>query len=255
MKRTVFRVLPAALLVWIVVGGHGQESGDAATNLASRLAAKRSEVESLSNTLELTKTEYNEKLRSLATQRADIETQINREELRLAQIQQDLGDYRSRIQANRSAMDAIEPLVAQVLAQTKAYIQRGLPFKVQERMAEVETLERLLAEESLETEKVLARLWNLLESEFRLTTESGLYQQTIVLDQQPQLAEVARLGMTLLYFKTFDDEYGYALPTDAGWRYQRTTDRDEERQIAQLFDSIRKNLREGFFTLPNPRGR
>lgn len=228
---------------------------DALANLASRIAEKRSQVETLSNELELTKTEYNEQLRSLATQQADLETQINRERMRLQQIEQDLEKARSRIDTNRATIEDVRPLVARVLADTRSYIASGLPFKVDERLAEVDTLERLLAEGNLESENTLARVWNLVESEFRLTAESGLYRQTIVVDGRSQLSEVARLGMVLLYFRTFDGSYGYAVSQESEWRYRVAEDRDTEARIATLFDMLRRNLREGFFQLPNPMSR
>jgi len=54
--------------------------------------------------------------------------------------------------------------------------------------------------------------------------------------------------------KTLNDKYGFAVRSPEGWRYTRSRSREEDRQIALLFDSLRKNLREGFFTIPNPEG-
>jgi hypothetical protein len=144
--------------------------------------------------------------------------------------------------------------VSDVLGGIRTYVSTGLPFKASERLAEIETLQRLLDGGSLEIDKILARVWNFLDSEFRLTQESGIYHQTIVLDDRPQLAEVARLGMVFLYFRTLDGKYGYVVRTSDGWRYTRSRSREEDRQIAYLFDSLRKNLREGFFTVPYPQG-
>jgi hypothetical protein len=72
-----------------------------------------------------------------------------------------------------------------------------------------------------------------------------------VLDGEEQLVEVVRLGMALLYFKTWDDRYGYAVPVSTGWEF-RVASKREQQQIAVLYNSFRKNLREGFFYLPNP---
>jgi len=231
-----------------------QESSDPIRALAQQVAEKRSEVESLSNELELMKTDYNEQMRSIAVQRADLEAQINREELRLAQIERDLREYRASIAESRTSVEDLGPLVSDVLTEVQRYVTAGLPFKVSERLAEIETLERLVDDGSLEIDKILARIWNFLDSEFRLTQESGIYHQTIVLDDRPQLAEVARLGMVFLYFRSLDGKYGYVVRTNDGWRYTRSRSREEDRQIAYLFDSLRKNLREGFFTIPNPQG-
>ena len=246
--------LSLIFIVCVYAKIYAQDADSAFRDLAQQIAEKRSEVESLSDELELMKTDYNERMKSLATQRADVETQINREELRLAQFERDLAEYRATITTSRTSIEGIEPLVFDVLGNMRDYIEAGLPFQVPGRLGEIETLERLLVDRSLEADKILARTWNFLDSEFRLSRESGIYHQTILLDGQLQLAEVARLGMVFLYFKTLNDKYGFVVRSPEGWRYTRSRSREEDRQIALLFDSLRKNLREGFFTIPNPEG-
>jgi hypothetical protein len=146
----------------------------------------------------------------------------------------------------------ITPLAGRILLQLKDYINESLPFQVPQRLSEVETLSRLLDEGHLDTGNILARIWNLIESEFRLTTESGLYRQVIEINGESMLSEVARLGMVLLYYKTFNGKYGYAVQIEDEWRYIQARSVDEERHIDYLFNSLRKNLWEGYFTLPNP---
>jgi hypothetical protein len=94
----------------------------------------------------------------------------------------------------------------------------------------------------------------MVDSEFRLATESGIYQQTVTVGGESKLADVARLGTVLLYFRTFDGQSGYAVPAGDGWEYRLATSREEQEQIANLFESLRRNLREGFFDVPNPYG-
>jgi hypothetical protein len=61
------------------------------------------------------------------------------------------------------------------------------------------------------------------------------------------------MGMVLMYFRTFDDRYGYVTPAgDGQWNYVVVDNRENARQISDLFEGLRRNLREGFFTLPNP---
>ncbi len=249
-----------AQIAWIAVAltaapvlVFSQTTQEVLANLAQRIAEKRSEVESLSNEVELAKAQYNEQLRSLATQTADVEAQINREKLQLQQINQDIERARKTIQRAEESVADVDPLINRVLARHRTYINNALPFQQVERLKELDSLERLYADGSLEAPTMLTRLWNMVESEFRLTQESGLYRQNIEVDGEYQLAEVVRLGMVMLYFKTFDDQFGYAFPVGNGqWKYTRAQSRQEKDQIANLFDSMRRNLREGLFYLPNP---
>ncbi len=246
--------LATVLLALTAVGpvARAQSNQSTLENLAAQIAQKRARLESLSDELELAKTEYNEELRSLATQTADVETQINRQELRLSQIEQDLEDARSQIQQAEGSVEGVEPLANQTIAQLRGHINSALPFQVSQRLGAVDTLERLMTDGNIEDTTAITRLWNMVDSEFRLATESGVYQQTITVEGESKLADVARLGTVLLYFRTFDGRSGYAVPTDGGWSYQLAAGREEEEQIANLFESLRRNLREGFFEIPNP---
>jgi len=65
------------------------------------------------------------------------------------------------------------------------------------------------------------------------------------------LVDVARVGMTMLYFRTKDGRFGRAIKGAQGWSY-RLFERPEQReQVALLFDALKKRIRVGFFELPN----
>lgn len=243
-----------ALILGVLVLGPlaAQSSQDALTALAVKITEKRTQVETLSNDLDLLKAGYNEQLRSLAAQKADVETQINREKLRLDQLDRDLAEVRNRMQANRDKLGDSLPLVRRVLGQAKAQILAGLPFQISGRVSEVESLERLLEGGGIDAGTLLARVWNLLEAEYRLSGENGLYRQTVSVEGREQMSEVARLGMVFLYFRTPDGKVGAAVPSSSGWSYRVETQTESRKQIEVLFDSLRKNLKEGYFPLPNP---
>jgi DNA repair exonuclease SbcCD ATPase subunit len=252
-KSVLQRTAIIAIVVCVPALLFAQNTQEVLLNLSEQIAARRARVEALQEEVQQTRRQYEEEVRSVAAQIADVEVQINREELRLAQIQQDIDQARQSIAAAEDSVADVEPLVLTTLEELRTYIQSALPFQVEDRMEEVDQLERLLDQDTLDAQTILSRLWNTLESEYRLTEESGLFRQTIVVGGEPQLAEVARLGMVMLYFKTFDDRFGYAVPDgNANWSYVAAATREESDQIEALFEALRRNLREGFFTLPNP---
>lgn len=229
-----------------------QTSQDALTALANRIAEKRAQVEALSSDLDLVKTEYNERLRSFASRQADLETQIQREQLRLTQLERDLADLRSRLGSDRVRLGDAVPLVRRILARTKEHVRQGLPFQVEARLGDLQTLERLLEDQNLDPASLLARVWNQLEAEYRLTGESGLYRQTVRVGGREQMVEVARLGMALLYFRAFDGQVGWARRLRDTWVFEPVTTDEDRKRINDLYEALRKNLREGYFPLPNP---
>jgi len=232
-----------------------QTTQEVLSNLATQIAQRRARVETLSEEVAQTRESYNEQLRSLAAQIADVEVQINRERLQLQQLDQDLARLQAEIAAAEGSVTDVEPIVRNALAAYRNYVNTALPFQREDRLDEIANLEQVLDDGNVEPRTVLTRLWNTVQSEFRMTGESGLFRQTIEVGGESQLAEVARLGMVLMYFRTFDDRYGYVVPAGNGrWEYLLATDREEARQISELFEALRRNLREGFFSLPNPYG-
>jgi hypothetical protein len=143
------------------------------------------------------------------------------------------------------------PLFEKYLAQTRAYVQTTLPFRTSDRVAELEKLEGQYRSGLLSAPKAVGRLWAFMEDEFRLTRENGVYQQTIIVDGEPQLAEVVRIGMVMLYFRVGEDTVGRAVQKDGTWSYETFKSSEEEKAVISLFQSFKKQIRAGYFEIPN----
>jgi hypothetical protein len=57
--------------------------------------------------------------------------------------------------------------------------------------------------------------------------------------------------MVLMYFQTSQGEFGKAIHANGEWSYVVTHDETEKKQISGLFDSLKKQIRTGYFELPN----
>ncbi|MEJ2501369.1 MAG: DUF3450 family protein [Campylobacterales bacterium] len=84
-----------------------------------------------------------------------------------------------------------------------------------------------------------------------LKERNGLFKQTIQLDGKDRLAEVARLGSVMMFFMTPDERVGYAAKDANGWYYKEAVAKAQQDQILALFDAMHKQIRTGYFTLPN----
>jgi TolA-binding protein len=245
MSALVLLVAAAAL-----AGAQAEE--DTLRELAEQLAEQRSLVEQLSDRLDQAKGQIDSRLEILSVRRADLEEQILAETRRLERIQEETAGYRSAMDSYQVAAEALRPLLVEMLPRAVDTVRAGIPFQTEGRLEELEEIERLASAGELGPFSAVSRLWNFLDGELRLSEDIGLYRQAIRMEEELKLAEVARLGMVLLYFRTLDGEYGYAVPSPGGWTYRKVESGEERRQIADLFDSLRKNLRRGYFHLPNP---
>ncbi|MEM1348022.1 MAG: DUF3450 family protein [Myxococcota bacterium] len=222
------------------------------TKLAQELTKLRVEVEGLADSISASKNDTQAQLRSLSAQKTELEAQIQREELRLAQVQQEKAKLLEEVARGNAAKNELKPTVLESIAKVRQGVERSLPFKRAGRLDELDKIEKQLKDGLLRPEKAAARLWQFAEDELRLTRESGVYQQTIQVDGDEILADVARLGMVAMYFRTADNRVGRIAVVDGQWRTEKFSDEERQTQVVALFENFKKGIRQGFFTIPNP---
>jgi hypothetical protein len=224
---------------------------DSLENLGAELARMRGEVESLNAELNSLTEQHRAEMNSLAAQKGDLEATRRREELRIRQLEEDLQANRERAEQAGVAGEALIPVARQVIADLTEHIELGLPFKVDERLEALGEIESQLESGALPPPRVINRLWSFYEDELRLARDNGLYSQIIPLGGDRVLADIAKLGTVALYFRTRDGRSGYATRRGTSWSYQVAEERIDRQQIDALFDSLTKQIRTGYFVLPN----
>lgn len=221
---------------------------------AKRLAELRAEVESLSTRVEEAKITRRNEQRSVAAQKADLEFQLQREERRLAQLRAQAEKRREQVAAAGEDDAELTPAVDAAMDLLRRRIETGLPFKTAERLGALEALDAQLAQGLIPAPKAAVQLWALVEDELRLGRENGLYRQVITLDGEEVLVDIARLGMVAAYFRTDDGRFGHVVRDGDAWVWRLDSDESARRQIAGLFDAMRKQIRTGYFELPGDFG-
>ena len=235
------------------LSGAGSDEDQELQNLAAELVKKRAAVERLSSEVELKKAELREKIRSLTTIKSDLDRQHKIETMKISELNQKIKTVSDGIQRKKALRAELKATVARQIESVRKYIGESLPFKTSERLAELDKVAEMLARGDARPETLLGKLWSAMEDEFRMTRESGLYRQTVVVNAENMLADVARLGMTLMYFQTIDDgRVGFAVKRTHGWSYITEESLDNQKRIRYLFDCLKKHIREGFYELPNP---
>jgi hypothetical protein len=228
------------------------------STLAADLARLRGETEQLAAALETEKEEARMALRGLLAQKTELELELRREEVRLAQLRERAAERRERAAADVAARDALRPAVAAAVGELAAVVRAGLPFHPTERAAQLEQLGAHLEDGLLTPHQAVARLWDRVEDELRLTRESGLYRQVVPVDCPPgrtcpeaeALVDVVRVGMVGLLFRAPDGRLGRADRTADGWGFPVFRDEADRARTAALFDAFGKQVRTGFFELP-----
>lgn len=248
MLNRIGRTGIVAVLLACSLPAPAQDDLDA---LAEELVRLRGEVETLNSELNGVQEQHRARMNSLAAQKGDLEATRRREDLRIRQLEADLEENRTRAEQAGVAGEALMPVARESIAELRTHIESGFPFKIQERTEALAEIESQLDSGALTPPRIINRLWSFYEDELRLTRENALYSQIIPLDGDRVLADVAKLGTVAMYFSTRDGQVGHVIREGNDWRYVTLESRTDRVQIETLFDSLKKQIRSGYFELPN----
>ncbi len=244
-------LLVSCMAPWPGTVSAQEVSQDAIENLAARLVQMRGQVDELQTELAMSRDEHRNRMAFLTAQLTELEASRDREALRLQQLEQDLEQMKVDVAAAGDSASVLEPVLMEQLAQLRQQVNSGFPFKRGERVAELDEIESQLSAGVLTAQRAFNRLWAFVEDEMRISRENAIYSQSIDLDGSKVLVDVAKLGNAMMYFRTRDLRYGRAVESPAGWRFELLASPADQERTARLFDALRKQIRQGFFELPN----
>ncbi len=247
MNHSRIRTALAAALLLTTCSVYAQDATEA---LATRLIQMRGQVDELQSELNLKREEHKNRMTYLTARLTEMEANRDREALRVQQLEQDLEQMREQVAEAGATSETLSPLILDSLFALREQVQKGFPFKVGDRLAALDEIETQLNSGVITAHRAFNRLWAFVEDEIRITRENAIYSQSIALDGQNVLVDVAKLGNVMMYFRTRDLEYGRAIETPDGWRFERFGSAGDQEMVARLFDSLRKQIRQGYFQLP-----
>lgn len=220
---------------------------------AEQLAALRADLERLGADLETERELQRSRLHALQSQREELKLQLRQEETRLGALRRAQAEEKERLAAREQELTRMQPAVVAALDQLGAWVRSSLPFRLEERLADLDETRRRLVAGRLDPPAAASRLWQFVEDELSLCQQSGVFRQVIEIDGREQLVDVARLGMVALFYRTVDGAVGRAVPTAEGFRFEALADPKDARSVTALFDSMERGVRQGHFELPLPR--
>ncbi|CAA6815938.1 MAG: Unknown protein [uncultured Sulfurovum sp.] len=220
-------------------------------NIVKSIMKLRAEVEALYTKIDDNKDIYKAEMKSNTMQSADSEAQINRQETALKLAESELLKVQTKIEEASNKNESIKPMLFEAIHNLRSIIEKGIPFKTKERLADLATLQKNLIDEVVTEEKALLLIWASYDDTIRLTKEIGLFKQEISLEGEPKMAKIAKMGSVMMYFATPDDQVGYVVKKGESYDYKVVSNKEDIAKIVNLFDSLQKQIRTGFFSLPN----
>lgn len=233
------------------IGNASADAEENYLNLSEKLVKLRGEVSDLSNELQQMRDEHKLEMRGLITQKNTISENIKQEDIAFIRLKDDLITNKMLIKDIGADKETIKASLLIETEKLKTYVSTGLPFKIADRLKSIESYEVNLESGVLSSHKAANTLWSMIEDELKLARDNGIYRQSILIEEKEYLAHVAKIGMVLMYFKISDDGYGLFKKTANGWTAVLTEDTADIEQIKNLFNSLEKQIRVGYFELPN----
>lgn len=218
------------------------------------LAALRTEVDDVAMQLETERIAAREELAALRAERAELQRQVRAETTRTGTLKRMRAEATQRAEANREhARQWHEPVTA-ALASAREHVEHTLPFARADRLAVLDRIERDLASPRPDYARAVERLLRFIEEEEAMGRELALSQQRVELDGEPQIVDVIRLGMAVLYIRTSDGRYGWAVPDGEDWRIELLHDDDIVSIVRARFEAHEANdaLGPATIVIPEP---
>ncbi len=258
-KKTRSTRLGVSALVIAFLVSSGQavaQSGDNSTGesdaqaQADELMALRSEVQDLSETLADERSRHRDRMQRLSRRESELAGESERARSRIRELESDLAEYRDALERAGANDEKLKPAVLAVADLLGERIDTGLPFKRNERSTAVNDIADDLRSDAIPPQDAVKKLWALLETELRMTRENSIHSQTIELNGEEVLVDVARVGMVSLYFRTRNGRFGAAQPQGDGWTFSTYAEGTHSDQVERLFSDLEKQIRSGHFVLP-----
>lgn len=245
-------ILSAILLIALLFSSSSSMANNL-ENLAKSLAKTRGEVEILQTQLDMEKEKHSSRMVALNSQLADLSVEERRQKLSIEKLQNSLEKLTENTQKAEHSGDKLKPVLLTILNDYKNHIQAGFPFKKDDRLKAATNLEESVNNQLIDPNKAVNQAWALMEDEIRLSKENGIYQQTVKLNGENLLVDIAKLGTVFLFFQTRDNRSGMAKHSVAdGWKFETIDSAGDVERIKILFDSLKKQIRQGYFEIPNP---
>ncbi len=219
--------------------------------MAEQLARLRADLEGLDAKLDDQRESRRTQLRALGAQKAAIELELQREELRAQQ----LGDRLTRTRDRQRAADArrgqLTGAIGPAVDALASGVRSGLPFRIDERVSALDALGKELGA-GLSAGDALGKLWSWVDAEVALARTTGIHPQVVKLGQEEVMADLARVGLVVLYARTADGRLAVARSEGEAWAWSLIEAPAEQEQVRALYAALEKDGDQGFFTLPRP---
>ena len=218
---------------------------------AVKLADLRQEINLLNSQINREKITSSGSLSALVRKKAMLEEELEREKAAKNEALKEREKLKTKIDEKEKTETALKPMILEKITKMEQVVKAGLPFRIKERMTALESMKKKLESSLTGAFETASELYRFINDELSLSRETALVKIMIKESDSdtPVLVDAVRLGMAELYTRR-NGNFGMFEKSENGeWKFRKISDSEAE-SVKILFETMEKNISEGFFTLP-----
>lgn len=213
-----------------------------------KLSELRQNVETLSSQRQSEQKKMNLEIESLTSRKAELEQQLSRERLKNQILlgKKDLNQKLNQVQKQNSKN---QQWIEKWIQELYHYVDTGLPYQKEKRLAALDNLKHRLHQS--EAHEILVQdIWKLTENELEITRTNTFELGSITISNQEETAEIVKLGMFKLFFKTSHGQRGFAKFDNQKWTMQVLDNQELIVAIDNIIAQVRQQKGSALISLP-----
>jgi hypothetical protein len=217
--------------------------------MSERLIQTRQEIEILNTDLEALQKKQSSQLDSLLSRRSELEIQLKKERLKSLQLKEKKLALQEKISPKKGLNLKEKAVLSNWHNDLYQFVNQSLPYKNEERMAELKKIENEIKEGD-SFHNIVGHLWRFSEKEISLVKHNQYEVIKLQVNKKEITAEVARVGLLTMAFKLPSDEFGFAKKVDGKWILDVSEKNNELNAAKRLIAKFKERKYSGLYELP-----
>lgn len=213
-----------------------------------KISEMRQNVETLSSQRQSEQKKRNIEMESLTARKSELDQQLSRERLK-SQILSGKKDINQKLNQVQKQNKKNQQWIEKWIQELSLYVETGLPYQKAKRLAALEVLKQRLHQSEIH-EVLVQDIWKLAESELELTRTNTFELGSVTISNQEETAEIVKLGMLKLFFKTSQGQRGFAKYENNQWLMQVLDNKDLVLAVDKIMTQVRQQKGSALISLP-----
>ncbi len=217
--------------------------------MSERLIKTRREIEILNNDLEVLQKRQTSQFETLLSRRSELEITLKKERLKSIQLKEKKIALSLKISPKKGLSPQEKSFLSSWKVELERWVKNSLPIKMENRLADLNKIEEEIKMGDA-FHNILDHLWKFAEKEMSLVGHNKFEITDLDVNHKKIKAEIARLGLVSLAFKTPNQEYGFAKRNNGQWIFEIAKNSDEETAAKRLISKFKDKKYSGLYDVP-----